>query len=304
MSHTVLLPFELPDADPVAPVLAETLSAMEAVALGHYALPEQTPPSAGRAQFEADASAELDTLTRPLTDAGVPVRTRLVFGTSREKAVDRVAVDEGCDVILVPGAADAVSRVAVPLRGGDNAGRIVSFVADLLTATDATVTLFHAGQASDRRPGAELLADARDRLVDAGVTPDRIATRLDGGSDGADGGRGGGGGDTGSGVGGGSGDAGGGVGGGSGDAGGDVGGGSGDATGDADVGDSLVDLAAAFDLLVLGETEPSLRNRILGTLPAQVTADVDTPAFVVRDADVDGDDTDTEADTDANVGGT
>lgn len=281
MTHTVLLPFELPDADPVAPVLAETLSAMDAVALGHYALPEQTPPSAGRAQFEADASAELDTLTRPLTDAGVPVRTRLVFGTSREKAVDRVAVDEGCDVILVPGVADAVSRVAVPLRGGDNAARIVSFVADLLTATDATVTLFHAGQASDRRPGAELLADARDRLVDAGVTPDRIATRLDGGSDGADGG--GGGGD------------------------------SDDAAGDADVGDSLVDLAAAFDLLVLGETEPSLRNRILGTLPAQVTADIDTPAFVVRDADVDGSDgeegdgsepkADSGSDTGANAGG-
>jgi hypothetical protein len=33
---------------------------------------------------------------------------------------------------------------------------------------------------------------------------------------------------------------------------------------------------------VLGETEPSLRDRILGTVPAQVTADTDTPTFVVR----------------------
>ena len=37
-----------------------------------------------------------------------------------------------------------------------------------------------------------------------------------------------------------------------------------------------------FDVLVLGETEPSLRDRILGTVPAQVTADTEDPAFVVR----------------------
>jgi hypothetical protein len=36
---------------------------------------------------------------------------------------------------------------------------------------------------------------------------------------------------------------------------------------------------------VLGETEPSLLNRILGTVPAQVTADTDDPAFVVRNAE-------------------
>jgi nucleotide-binding universal stress UspA family protein len=230
-THRVLVPFELPDANPVPPVLVETLAAMEVVLLGHYGLPEQTPPSVGRDQFEGDAAAELDEIARSFKRAGVPVTSRLVFGKARDKTIDRVAVKEDCDVILTPSRVEAVERVVVPLRGEENFDRILSFVAELLSVTDASVTLFHTGEAADRRPGEELLASATDRLVDAGVDPDWISRQL---SD------------------------------------------------EEDVGRSIVELGVDFDLLVLGETEPSLRDRIFGTVPAQVTADTEAPAFVVR----------------------
>jgi nucleotide-binding universal stress UspA family protein len=230
-THRVLVPFELPDADPVPSVLIDTLAAMEVVALGHYGLPEQTPPSVGRDQFKTDAAAELDDLARPFEGAGVPVTTRLVFGKARDKTIDRVAIEAGCDVILTPGLAETAERVAVPLRGEENFDRIISFVGELLSATDASVTLFHTSQASDRLPGEDILANATDRLVEVSVAPDRISRQF---------------------------------------------------AEDDDVGRSIVELEAEFDLLVLGETEPSLRDRILGTVPAQVTADTDTPTFVVR----------------------
>jgi len=233
-THRVLVPFELPDADPVPPVLVETLAATEVVLLGHYGLPEQTPPSVGRDQFEGDAAAELDEVARPFERASVPVTSRLVFGKARDKTIDRVAVEEDCDVILTPGRAEAVERVVVPLRGEANLDRILSFVGELLAGTDASVTLFHTGEESDRLPGEEILATASDRLVEAGVDPERISRQL---------------------------------------------------SADADVGRSIVDLGDAFDVLVLGETEPSLRDRILGTVPAQVTADTDAPAFVVRNTE-------------------
>ncbi len=237
VTHRVLVPFELPDADPLPPVLVETLAAREVVVLGHYGLPEQTPPSAGRDQFEVDATAELEDLAGPFESAGVPVTTRLVFGKARAKTIDRVALEEGCDVILTPGQTAAVEQVVVPLRGEENFDRILSFVAELLTGTDASVTLFHTGEESDRRPGEELLAAATDRLVGAGVDSDRISQRL---------------------------------------------------SEDEDAGRSIADLGAAFDLLVLGETEPSLRDRILGTVPAQVTANTEAPAFVVRNVEESG----------------
>lgn len=44
----------------------------------------------------------------------------------------------------------------------------------------------------------------------------------------------------------------------------------------------IVELAADFDVLVLGETEPSLRERILGTVPTQAIDNTDKPVFVVR----------------------
>jgi hypothetical protein len=42
MSHRVLVPLELPDADSVPAALAKTITSMEVVLLGHYGLPDQT----------------------------------------------------------------------------------------------------------------------------------------------------------------------------------------------------------------------------------------------------------------------
>lgn len=235
--HRVLVPFELPDADPLSPVLIETLAAMEVVLLGHYGLPDQTPPSAGRNQFEDDARSELDDIARSFDGTETSVSTRLVFGKARAKTIDRVAVEEDCDVILTPGTVDEIATVFVPLRGEDNFDRILSFVAALLTATGASVTLFHGDEEPDRQPGEQILADAADRLTERGIDPDRITREV---------------------------------------------------VVEGDVTRSIVDLGASCDLLVLGETEPSLRNRIFGTVPAQVTADTDDPAFVVRNVETDG----------------
>lgn len=44
----------------------------------------------------------------------------------------------------------------------------------------------------------------------------------------------------------------------------------------------IVDLSDAFDVVVIGETEPSLRERILGSVPSAVITQTDKPVFVVR----------------------
>ncbi len=44
----------------------------------------------------------------------------------------------------------------------------------------------------------------------------------------------------------------------------------------------IVQLAGDFDAVVVGETEPSLRERILGTVPTRAIEGTDTPVFVVR----------------------
>jgi nucleotide-binding universal stress UspA family protein len=48
---------------------------------------------------------------------------------------------------------------------------------------------------------------------------------------------------------------------------------------------AIVDAADEYDLLVLGETKPSLRDRIIGTTLTPILGDVDEPVVVVRDID-------------------
>lgn len=45
----------------------------------------------------------------------------------------------------------------------------------------------------------------------------------------------------------------------------------------------IVDLASEYDLVVLGETEPTLRERIIGAVLSRIIDEVEIPALVVRD---------------------
>lgn len=169
-SYRVLVPFDLPNADAIPSPVVDVLEATEVVALGHYELPEQTPPGAARAQFEGDAREELADLVRPLENRGLPARTQLVFSSDRQKAIDRVARTDDCDAILTTGQVDTLDRLFVALAGKPEFDRILSFVANLLAATDASVTLFHTSE--------ETLTNATDRLVERGVDPGRIYQQL------------------------------------------------------------------------------------------------------------------------------
>jgi nucleotide-binding universal stress UspA family protein len=46
--------------------------------------------------------------------------------------------------------------------------------------------------------------------------------------------------------------------------------------------DAIVEAAASHDLVVLGETEPTLRERILGTVLTPIIEDIEQPAIIVR----------------------
>lgn len=49
--------------------------------------------------------------------------------------------------------------------------------------------------------------------------------------------------------------------------------------------DDIVAASADYDLVVLGESEPSLRERIIGAVLSSILDDIDVPALVVRDVE-------------------
>jgi nucleotide-binding universal stress UspA family protein len=169
MPRRILVPFELPGAEPLSDRLVEALTDMEVVTFGHYGLPEQTPPEAAREQFAEEAEAELDGLAAPFVAAGIDVTTRLMFGKNRSKAVDQVALEEDCDAELDPAPTDSIERILVPLLDTDNLERLVWFVRPLLDETTVEVTLFHVAEGEETVEDAKaMLAGARDDLVAQG----------------------------------------------------------------------------------------------------------------------------------------
>jgi len=177
MTHRILVPFELPDAQPVSQVLVEDLASMEIVALGHFNLPEQTPPDAGQAQFGTDAEAELETLVAPFREAGATVTTRLVFGKDRASTIDRITIEEECDAELDPAPTDHVERILVPIIDTENLSRMADFIGALCEETTNEVTLFHVvedGTDEEVETVEEMLAAAREDMIDRGYDPDLV----------------------------------------------------------------------------------------------------------------------------------
>ena len=172
MAYRILVPFELPDGEPVSRLLVDSLAGMEVVLLGHYGLPEQTPPEAARDQFEEDAQAELDALAADFVEAGIDVTTRLMFGKDRNKAIDQVAIEEGCDAELDPAPTTGVERILVPLVDTENVDRLAFFVRALLGEGTSAVTLFHVAEGDERAAEAEgMLEESRDAMVESGLDP-------------------------------------------------------------------------------------------------------------------------------------
>jgi len=184
MSNTILVPFELPDAEPISPVLVEDLSSLDIVLLGHYNLPEQTPSSSARDQFEADAQAELDDIAAPFVEAGASVRTRLVFGKDRPAAIDQVAIEEECDAELDPAPTESVDRILVPIPDVAEFSRLPEFIHLLCEDSTQEITLFHVVEGEEKREeGERIVRETREGMIEAGFDPDLIDTRVVEGSE-------------------------------------------------------------------------------------------------------------------------
>jgi nucleotide-binding universal stress UspA family protein len=169
MADTILVPLELPDPEPLSPVLIEDLSSLDVVVLGHYGLPEQTPASSAREQFGDAAQATLDEVAEAFADAGASVRTRLVFGKDRAAAIQEVATEEGCAAELDPAPTNGVGQILVPLPDVAEFDRLPTFIEILSEDSTQRITLFHVVEGEESRErGESVVAETRERLAENG----------------------------------------------------------------------------------------------------------------------------------------
>jgi len=179
MGDTILVPIELPDPDPLSPVLIDDLSSLDVVVLGHYGLPEQTPVRSAREQFGDEAQATLDEVANAFAEAGATVRTRLVFGKDRTTAIQQVAADEECAAELDPAPTDGIDRILVPLPDVAEFTRLPTFIRLLAEDTTQRITLFHVVEGEESRErGQRIVEETREKLIESGFDPESVDTRI------------------------------------------------------------------------------------------------------------------------------
>ena len=230
---SILVDVALPDPAPVAGDLIEMLSSLRVVLVGWYWVPEQTTPDQARDQFGEEFRGALDKIAAPFRRAGAEVEVRLVFTGDELETVSRISTEEHVDAVLIAGPMKDVRQVLVPLRGVHNAGRIATFVADLVNNPETEVVLLHVledeeAEASIRE---EVLEPVTRKMIDRGVDPDAIRHEV--------------------------------------------------VTSD-DPGQTIIERSAQSDVVVLGETEPSVREVLFGSVPEQIAHHAHVPVLVVR----------------------
>ncbi|VTT86468.1 universal stress protein [Halorubrum sp. DM2] len=177
MADTIVVPLELPDPEPLSPVLIEDLSSLSVVVLGHYDLPEQTPVRSAREQFGEAAQATLDAVAERFVDAGASVRTRLVFGKDRAAAIRQVAAEEGCAAELDPAPTEGIARILVPLPDVAEFDRLPRFIRVLSEDSIQEITLFHVVEGAERRErGETVVSETRERLIEDGFDAGSLDT--------------------------------------------------------------------------------------------------------------------------------
>jgi nucleotide-binding universal stress UspA family protein len=183
MVDTVLVPFELPDHEPLSPVLVEDLSSLDIVLLGHFAVPEQTPRDMAREQFGEEAQATLDELAEQFRATGASVRTRLVFGRERGTTIDRIMLEEDCAAELNPAPTEGIDRILVPIPAVAEFSRLPEFIDVLCEDTTQEITLFHVAEGEESHEQAEeIVNETREGLIAAGLDPEAVDTLvIDGG---------------------------------------------------------------------------------------------------------------------------
>lgn len=184
MVDTILVPFELPDHEPLSPVLVEDLSALDVVLLGHFSVPEQTPTDLAREQFEDEAQTTLDEIAELFDEAGTSVRTRLVFGKQRAATIDRVMIEEDCVAELNPAPTDGINRILVPIPAVAEFNWLPEFVDVLCEDSTRKITLFHVAEGDEPPETAEqIVTETRDGMIGAGFDPEAVDTLVVDGGD-------------------------------------------------------------------------------------------------------------------------
>jgi hypothetical protein len=177
---SVLVPLRVLEGESVPEGVPELLANAHVVLVGYHVVPDQTATGQARMQFEERAERKLEEFEALFEAAGATVDRTLVFTHEGDTTVDRMAREAGCIAVLVPNATASPEDVLVAVRGTVGLDRLARLTAGLFAGTDVGITLYHVAADAESDADAEtLLSGLADQIVDSGVDPDAVSTRVE-----------------------------------------------------------------------------------------------------------------------------
>lgn len=168
----VLLPIRILTGETLDEDLVTVLSTLPVVILGYHVVPEQTPPSQMRQQYESKAEKTLSTFAQEFEDVDGTVETRLIFTHNADQSIERVADDVSATAIVHINPVGPVTSLLVALDAVADPARLAPFTAALCGGRDIAVTLI----APDSEDGNERIAMTRSALMEQSVPAASITT--------------------------------------------------------------------------------------------------------------------------------
>jgi nucleotide-binding universal stress UspA family protein len=263
---TILLPVGVLEGESIPEGVPELLANAHVVLLGYHVVPDQTATDQARDQFEDQATRRLNDFTEMLEEAGASVESRLVFTHDGQKTIDRISSEEECLAVLIPNAARPIENILVPIRGIVGIDRFVRLLSGLLTPADDESTSSRIRSVLTRKGSAPSqvnitllhIVEENETEEDAETLLNGIATRLSEEGIPRD-------------------------------------------VIDIEVsrGDNsqemIVDAADDYDVIVMGESDPSVTTFLFGMSADQVAEQFLGPVFVIQHGEADNEE---ETDTD------
>lgn len=158
---TVLVAADLSNPPFLSRPLLRRFSALDVLLLGWMEVPDQTSTEQARRRLGEEAWETLRSVAGAFEVEGVVARPRLVFTRDRYETIERVSAQEGCDGVLIPRPSPEITRLLLPLRGTANADGIARAAACLawqegslskqgLDEDELAVTLLHVAEEKER----------------------------------------------------------------------------------------------------------------------------------------------------------
>ncbi len=133
---TILVPLRILEGESIPEGVPELLANADVVLLGYHVVPDQTATDQAQAQFEDQATRRLEDVTEILEHAGATVESQLVFTHDGQTTIDRVTEEYDCLAVLIPNATRPIENVLVAVRGIVGIDRFVRLLSGLFAPVE------------------------------------------------------------------------------------------------------------------------------------------------------------------------